>query len=128
MILNLTQHQATPDQVVHGVVDLPAPERAMLTRLLTVDALPTRAEIIVRCNEIAKIAAEVIDSNPDATAYEPCQAMIGGAPWMMGALENALIGRGITAVYAFSVRESVEQLQPDGSVKKFTMFRHAGFV
>ena len=35
---------------------------------------------------------------------------------------------GVPAVYAFSVRESVEQPQPDGSVRKVNVFRHVGFV
>jgi hypothetical protein len=55
-------------------------------------------------------------------------AMIGGAPYLMAPLESALRAHGITPVYAFSVRESVDQVQPDGSVRKVAVFRHAGFV
>ena len=54
--------------------------------------------------------------------------MIGGAPFLMGALESALLDYGITPVYAFSKRESVEEVQKDGSVKKINIFRHAGFI
>jgi hypothetical protein len=121
MILNLTQHQATPEQVAQGVVDLPADERAVLIDRLTVDALPTRAEIVARCADIAALAATAFEGHPTA-------AMIGGAPWMMSALEGALINQGIQPVYAFSVRESAEQTQPDGSVRKVNVFRHVGFV
>jgi len=41
---------------------------------------------------------------------------------------DALRDQGIEPVYAFSVRESIEQTQPDGSVRKVNVFRHAGFV
>jgi len=120
MILNLTQHAASADQVAAGVSDLPEADRAHLVRLLTVDALPTRAEIDARCADIATLSS----------LHEPvaAQAMIGGAPWMMSALESALLDVGIEPVYAFSVRESVDQHQPDGSVRKVAVFRHAGFV
>lgn len=121
MIINLTQHAASPEQVAAGVIDLPADEREQLTQLLTVDALPTRSKIEARCADIASLAALAFDAHP-------VQAMIGGAPWMMSALEGALIDAGIEPVYAFSVRESVEQAQPDGSVRKVNIFRHAGFV
>jgi len=54
--------------------------------------------------------------------------MIGGAPFLMSALEDALVIAGITPLYAFSVRESVEAEQADGSVRKVAVFRHLGFV
>jgi hypothetical protein len=57
----------------------------------------------------------------------PTHAMIGGAPWMMAALESALLDAYITPLYAFSVRESVEIAQPDGSVVKTAVFKHVGF-
>jgi len=120
MILNLTQHAANADQIAVGVSDLPEADRAHLVLLLTVDALPTRAEIEARCADIATLAS----------LHEPvaAQAMIGGAPWMMSALESALLDVGVEPLYAFSVRESVDQHQPDGSVRKVAVFRHGGFV
>lgn len=121
MILNLTQHPATPEQIAQGVVDMPADEWAALIGRLTVDVLPTRAEIEARCADIAMLAATVFECHP-------AQAMIGGAPWMMSALEGALIDQGIAPVYAFSVRESIETAQPDGSVRKSNVFKHIGFV
>ena len=119
-MINLTQHSASSDQVLSGVVDLPEKEKSILVSLLTVDSLPTRQEIESRCHEIGKLA---ISYNPSAT-----RAMIGGAPWMMSSLESALSAVGITPVYAFSIRESVDQHQPDGSVRKIAVFRHVGFV
>ena len=121
MIVNLTQHAATPEQSAQGVVDLPADQRATLIDRLTVDTLPTQAEIEARCSDIAMLAALASDQHPAA-------AMIGGAPWMMSALESALADQGIKPIYAFSVRESIQQTQADGSVRKVNVFRHAGFV
>ena len=54
--------------------------------------------------------------------------MIGGAPYLMAPLENVLMKNNRVPVYAFSVRESVEQIQSDGSVVKNNIFRHKGFV
>ena len=121
MILNLTQHPASPEQIAAGVVDLPTEIREAVIALLTVNVLPTRQEIEDRCADIAMLAATAFENHP-------VQAMIGGAPWMMACLESALLDQGIAPVYAFSVRESVEQPQPDGSVRKINVFRHAGFV
>lgn len=63
MIINLTQDQATPDQIAAGVVDLPQSGREAMAELLT-----------------------------------------------------------------FSRRESIEQVQQDGSVRKTNVLKHAGFV
>lgn len=130
MIINLTQHAASPEQRAAGVQDLPAEARECVIRLLTVDDLPSRDEIATRCADIAHVAASLAspDDRQDGTAGFATHAMIGGAPWMMGALEAALIDQGIEPVYAFSTRESVDQPQADGSVRKVAMFRHAGFV
>lgn len=55
-------------------------------------------------------------------------AMVGGAPYFMAPLERLLLAGGIKPLYAFSRRESVEQTQPDGSVRKVAVFRHVGWV
>jgi hypothetical protein len=117
MIINLTQHKGTPEQ---GVTDLQGADRQHLIALLTVDGLPSREEIEARCADIAMLAA--------LHEPHPQRAMIGGAPWMMRALEDALHQQGIEPVYAFSIRESVDQPQPDGGVRKVAVFRHAGWV
>ena len=118
MILNLNQHKSTPEQ---GVTDLAPALRDILINLLTVDALPTASEVEARCADIAYLASEAFDEPPK-------YAMIGGAPWMMARLERALIERGIEPLYAFSVRESTEEVQADGSVRKVAVFKHAGFI
>ena len=139
MIINLTQHVATVDQVAAGVFDLPPSLRGDLTALLTFDTLPGVEEIKDRAHDIALMAAMLASgadradgtdgglADNDSGAFV-LQAMIGGAPYLMAPLESALRDNGIEPVYAFSIRESVEQAQPDGSVRKVNLFRHAGFV
>lgn len=128
MIVNLTQHPASAEQIAAGVIDLPPDRRALLLESLTVDSIPTRSEIADRCANIALLAAHNGLAGDEDCDPHPAQAMIGGAPWMMRALEDALRDQGIAPVYAFSVRESAEQVQPDGSVRKVAIFRHQGFI
>ena len=123
MILNLTQHTATPEQTAQGVVDLPADLRIELSRLLTVDDLPTQGELAVRCEAIAGL---IHQTEADEA---PASVLIGGAPWMMGPLVAALHAAGVVqCLAAFSKRESVEVAQADGTVRKTAVFRHVGFL
>ena len=128
MIINLTQHHASSEDLAAGVADLPAGHRALLAQSLTADTLPTRAEIADRCANISQLAVHNGLGGDEGDDPHPTAAMIGGAPWMMAELERALLDVGVPSVYAFSVRESIEQTQPDGSVRKVNIFRHAGFV
>lgn len=126
MILNLTQHNATPDQIESGVVELPSQKKKLLTNLLTVNDLPTKTEIQDRCASIAFLAIHngLGDDGDDVIITE---VMIGGAPAMMRPLEDALLGLRIQPLYAFSKRESVESIQTDGSVRKENVFRNVGW-
>jgi len=126
IILNLTQHAATAEQIAAGVVDLCPDDRAIVCRWLTFDTCPVAQEIADRADLVAQAAAG--DSKSVTVPAGVTFAMIGGAPFFISALENALIEVGITPLYAFSVRESAEQVQPDGSVRKVNVFKHAGFV
>ena len=126
MILNLTQHKATPEQVAAGVVDLEGADRERLLDLLTFDLVngnpPPWGYVLETADEIARLASRVaVNSKVDS-------AMIGGAPYLMGPLARALSYMGIHPLFAFSTRESVEQVQEDGSVRKINVFRHSGFV
>ena len=111
MIANLTQHPASAEQEHAGVVDLPPAQQEKLRELLTFAELPSAEDV--------KARAEALASLTRASA-----AMIGGAPYLMAPLETALRERGIKPLYAFSRRESVEQVQADGSVRKVAVFRH----
>ena len=118
MIINLTQHKATDEQLAAGVVE-PTPKfKAKVRQALTFESLPTHAEIAAAAASLAWVA------NVSGEAV----AMIGGAPFLMSALEESLTEIGIRPLYAYSRRESVEQTHADGSVRKAAVFRHLGFV
>jgi len=122
-ILNLTQHAATAEQIAQGVGDLNPHhgEIQQLKNLLTFDSLPSAETVYERAYAIAALAQ----------SYFVDVAMIGGAPYLMGALERALERalnkRGIKPVYAFSERVSVEKIV-SGVVVKTNEFKHVGFV
>lgn len=126
VILNLTQHQATPDQVAEGVVDLPPADRAELSILLTFDEPPTGETLDERADLVAELADRWFRANRDQTTSRT--AMIGGAPYFTGPLERALGRLSVRHVYAFSKRVCAEEPQPDGTVKKTFTFKHAGWV
>mgnify|MGYP000926164026 CR=1 FL=1 len=117
MIINLTQHIATPEQVEAGVIDLQGEDLTQLKKLLNFVGMPTNGDIHDRAFDIARIA--------DQSGAEA--AMIGGAPYLMPHLQKALQARGIAVFYAFSERVSVERVV-DGVVVKTNEFKHVGFV
>ena len=128
MILNLTQHPSTADQLAIGVVDLPTEQREVLRELLTFDDLPDSEEILARAHDIAELAAYNGLGGDGGDSPWPERAMIGGALWLMAPIADELRQRGIAPVFAFSQRDTEEQVQADGSVRKVAVFRHAGFV
>jgi hypothetical protein len=123
MILNLTQHLASPDQVAAGVIDLAPELRAKVAALLTFEALPDAAELFCRASDLAELVADTPADQPICFA-----AMIGGAPYFMAPLADALRKYGIEPSFSFTARESVDVAQPDGSVRKTAVFRHLGWV
>ena len=122
MIINLTQHNATPEQLTAGVVDVPAELKADLSALLTFSTLPTKEEIDEVAQKVAAMAV-ICTQGSDAPA-----AMIGGAPFFMASLEVALRHYGIKPLYSFSERVSEEKIEADGTVRKINLFKHKGFV
>lgn len=109
-IKNLTQHPPSAGQDGVTAVDPAA------ATLLNFAVLPSSAEICDRAEALATLAAGF-----DA-------AMVGGAPYLMGPLVAALGARGIQPLFAFTERRSVEETLPDGSVRKSSVFHHAGWV
>lgn len=128
MIINLTQHLATPEQIADGVVDMHEFLRADLTDALTFDELPDAESIEARADYIAELACQNGLGGDDGDDPQPHQAMIGGAPYLMPALVAALRARRIEPLYSFTRRDAVEQAQDDGSVRKIAVFRHVGWV
>jgi hypothetical protein len=121
MIANLTQHAATADQITAGVRDMSADAKAALSALLTFVELPTGDDLRQRADAVVALLLDASDETPTT-------AMVGGAPYFMAPLVEALTNYGIRAVYSFTRRESVEFVNPDGSVSKTAVFRHIGWV
>lgn len=137
MILNLTQHPATPEQQAQGVVDISDPEEhKKLLEALTFDEIPSMDEMDERAETIGLIVRHFRSAHPECRSV-----MIGGAPFFDRALHHELVELDFSdeeideeenvylqVLYAFSRRESVERKNPDGSVQKINVFRHVGFV
>lgn len=113
-ILNLTQHRATSEQIEAGVQEMPLIDSS----IMTFTELPTKEDIESRVAIIVSTAAK--------TGAK--KAMIGGAPYLMTHLAKSLVVAGIEPLFAFTLRESEDIPQEDGSVKKVAVFKHAGFV
>lgn len=113
-MINLTQHQATTEQLAVGVIDLTGQQLALVKALLTFDEIPTESEMKERAYQIAEIARN-----------HGVSAMIGGAPFFMSYLERALHKAGVSPYYAFSKRCVIKEV--DG-VKERIIFKHEGFV
>lgn len=117
VIINLTQHEMTSEQLV-GFEQVGLDYRDMIKGFITFDTLPTREHITICADTLARIAH----------GCKATHAMIGGAPYLMGPLENALKAHGIQPLCAFSQRESVEKKLDDGTIQKVSVFKHAGWV
>lgn len=121
-ILNLTQHEATPDQKLAGVIDLPKEAQERLRQLLTFLDIPTMEIMQLRAEALCDMVEEF---HPDT---QNCLVMIGGAPYFMPVLTATLMRRKMHPLFAFSKRQVVEEPQADGSMKKTVVFKHEGFV
>ena len=119
-VINMTQHNPTPEQAEAGVYNPAEWER--VKELLTFDELPSREEVFVRARQLTEIALA------ECERTGAVEVMIGGAPFFMPALNHALLSKGFIPVFAFSRRVSVEKTNPDGTVTKTQVFKHEGFV
>ena len=115
-ILNLTQHRCTAEQLKDGIENVPSRLAKELENLLTFKADYSLTDLVTSAKALARLAYQL--------QYDA--AMIGGLPALMGHLERELIALGIGVAYARTERVSVDQTQPDGSVKKVSVFKHAG--
>lgn len=116
-ILNLTQHVATAPQLEAGVVEPDAETKGRIRDLLTFHTVPNVEDIKARAYLLAGVAVGF-----DA-------AMLGGAPYLMPALVDALRAKNVRTLFSFTERRSVERPnEVDGSVEKVSVFEHIGFV
>ena len=114
-ILNLTQHNASEEQVAEGVVN--SKSQAEIKTLLTFNEIPTDTDMLERATRISDIASIELKTNNK-------QAMIGGAPFFMPVLCEQLKAKGIQPLFAFTKR--VSQDGPNG--EKVSVFKHEGFI
>jgi len=138
IILNLTQHPATPEQVSAGVVEPSSELKKRIQALLTFEELPTYEEVKLRARKLVEVVDDYLDdlekrgiitASPEGEAnFEVYGVLIGGAPYLMAPLEEELKKSGFKPLYAFSKRTVEEVLRPDGIVEKKAVFKHAGFV
>lgn len=118
-ILNLTQHEATKEQLDAGVINLTPAKAAEARRLLTFHDLPSERLVRDRGEKLAILAKKEFESG---------DVMIAGAPFLMPYLAVSLMWRNLNPVYAYSKRQSIEKILPDGTVQKSSFFKHSGFV
>ena len=116
-MINLTQHYATLEQILAGVVEPTPAAKKEIQSLLTFNRIDETNTVASRADAIAKIAKE----------HGVTSAMIGGAPYLMPALEQALLNLDIKPYYAFTERV-VEETHTDNGVEKKATFKHVGFV
>jgi hypothetical protein len=124
IIINATQHVANEEQHAVGVWDLPESTRKSLSQMITFEDIPSLKEIEERAEKVVALLRVA----QGGRFLPKQQVMIGGAPYFMAPLERALRNSGACPIYAFSKRESVDEPQKDGSIKKVAVFRHSGFV
>ena len=128
IIVNLTQHKASIDQIEAGVVDLPEWRREELIEALTFRALPDQEELETRADFVSELVFQSGLGSDEFDDPIPFSAMIGGASFFMSHLERALKRKFVQPLHAFTERKVVEFVNPDGSITKESVFRHMGFV
>ena len=109
-IINLTQHNASQEQEKENVINLSPNDLNEVKALLTINKGDNNLK--ERATKIAEIAK----------SYNVDKAMIGGAPFFMNILIEALKQANIEPFFAFSERVSVEV----EGVKK-SVFKHSGW-
>jgi len=121
-ILNMTQHRATQEQLKDGVFEPKDEDKEIIKSYLTFNDIPSQKNIRMRAKALSDIAFKY--HLEDGIR----KVLIGGAPYLMGALERSLLAKGLTPVYAFSKRVVTEVTLPDGGVEKKSVFKHQGFI
>lgn len=117
-MLNLTQHEATNEQLTQGAYE-PLNKEAIKAALTFSAEDILDGKIPERARLLAVLAKGEVEDNG--------QVFIGGLPALMGPLTQALRAEGLEVFFAHSDRVSEDQIQPDGSTKKVAVFRHQFF-
>ena len=150
MIINLTQHVASIEQLSQGLRDVK--DREALQQLLTIteealkcsdeilsEVLESKAsqiisefvypEIIIRCEDLLQAPPFASGLHAVRAVKETLEVkcLVGGAPILMEVLIRKLKMHGCTPLHALSARVSEDQVQPDGNIKKISIFKHLRF-
>jgi len=151
MILNLTQHPATPEQKAAGVVDVKDHDDLKRALTIQVSGEDGYAESSIKDLWLNAVASQIISRHVMSTQVERrrkqmmnitadstdleilnashtgLSAMLGGFTPLVVVLAKQLQRLGITPLVALSDRVSEEETQADGTVKKVSRFVHCGF-
>lgn len=119
MILNLTQHVATAEQLEAKVFE--PRNKKLISELLTFNSIPSHASIHSR----VKLLLKEVGWEKEVTDFN--QVLIGGAPFLMSLLEYELFQNNFLPLYSFTNRVVKETIL-NGVVEKTSSFKHIGFV
>jgi len=111
-ILNCTNHAVTENQILMGIVEPEEQDKKIISDVITFHDLPTEESIKRACDGVVSMVKK----------YSCDAAMIGGAPFLQGYLEESLFNEGLCAAFAFSKRIVKERKLEDGSVEKVSVF------
>ena len=117
-IINLTQHDATQDQLDAGVVNLIGEAAYKLKQAYRFNYVPSAEEKNRRVREIVQIA---IDCKAE-------KALLDGPAWLTSALERELAVHEISAVYSFSMYPIIMTMEGDGTLVKRQRIKHMTFI
>ena len=120
-LINITNHRLTPTQCegYDRVVNMP-PDIAACWSQVGV----TEAEVFTAVNTVTDWLGDIFLNG--AEAHVAVQGHYGATVAVVRWINYLLTDTHI-AVYSSSVRESVEETQPDGSVVKRSVFRHVAW-
>ncbi|MDO5481151.1 MAG: hypothetical protein Q4F60_02285 [Candidatus Saccharibacteria bacterium] len=119
-ILNLTQYEATTDQLEAGVIE-PDFGKEFIKELLTFEQHPTETEIRNRARRLAATALDI-------SRGKRGKVMIDSASCLTPALIVELKKMGFTPLFSVTRRRTEKVVQSDGSVRKLAVLRHIGWV
>lgn len=122
-LINLTQHALTDEQI-KSVEHTFTPEG--FNKYLTFDTMPTAQDVYVKAVDMFKKLVSVLEH--EGIYAHDCTVLLGGAPFFMSVCEEMALHYGFHYCYAFSKRTSEEVKQPDGTVKKVSVFKHEGWI
>ena len=111
-ILNCTNHNVTEKQIRMGIIEPDSEDKMKLQASITFDLPFSMEDIDAACTNVVTLTKK----------YDCTAAMIGGAPFLQGYLEQALFSEDLCAAFAFSRRRSEEKRFSDGTIKKIAFF------